>query len=100
MLENHELNNTEARPSSVIASLATFDPEQFTPGAPRFLTNDEESSGIIDTDQQLGDNTFLFDAQVHKPFPVDVGTVVEYGQLLRLEVDDWYAAYQGGQPTR
>lgn len=84
----------------VIAALATFDPEQFTPGAARFLTNDEESSGIIDTDQQLGDNTFLFDAQVHKPFPVDTGTVVEYGQLLRLKVDHWDAAYQGGLATR
>ena len=84
----------------MIAALATFDPEQFTPGAPRFLTDDEEWSGIIDTDQQLGDNTFLFDAQVHKPLPVDVGTVVEYAQLLRLKVDVWYAAYQGGQPTR
>jgi hypothetical protein len=33
---------------------------------PGFITQDEESSGIIDASRFLGPGTFLFDAQVHK----------------------------------
>jgi hypothetical protein len=84
--------------SAVITTLAEFDRAQFLPGAPRFLTNDEESSGIIDTEELLGRGTFLFDAQVHAKHPDP--DVVEYGQLLKLEVRDWVAAYARGQPTR
>jgi Bacterial protein of unknown function (DUF839) len=84
--------------TGVIATLATFDPDQFTPGAARFITNDEESSGIIDTEDLLGAGTFLFDAQVHAKHPDP--DVVEHGQLLRLDVADWAAVYEGGQPTR
>ena len=85
--------------TGLIATLATFDPDKFAPGAAGFITNDEESSGVIDTEALLGDGTFLFDAQVHTPHP-DLDQVVEYGQLLRLKVTDWTAAYQNAQPTR
>jgi hypothetical protein len=53
------------------AVLARFDPNQFQPGVDptRFITQDEESSGIIDASRFLGPRTFLFDAQVHKAHP-------------------------------
>ena len=64
------------------------------------LTTNEESSGIISTDELLGDDTFMFDAQVHTakglPAGSGPGTVQEYverGQLLTMEVDDWPAVY-------
>jgi hypothetical protein len=67
--------------------LAQFDPAQFTSGAPGFITQDEESSGIIDASKILGEGSFLFDAQVHKANPE--ADKVEYGQLLTLQVRDW-----------
>ena len=63
----------------VPTKLLTFDPAQFTPGLPGFITRDEESSGIIPL-PFLGPDVYLVDAQVHK------GTgdprTVEMGQLL------------------
>ncbi len=88
--------------------VARFDPGLFgvsnpsgaTPDDRAVLTTDEESSGIISTDHQFGDDTFLFNAQVHteKGLPPGngSGTVEEYverGQLLSMEVDDWSAVY-------
>jgi hypothetical protein len=64
--------------------LAQFDPAQFRTGAPGFLTQDEESSGIIDASKVLGKGWFLFDAQVHKASTDPVK--VEYGQLLAMQV--------------
>ena len=84
--------------TGVITTLAQFDPDKFAPGAPHLITTDEESSGIIDTEELLGDGTFLFDAQVHAAHPDP--DVVENGQLLRLDVKDWLGAYESGQPTR
>jgi Bacterial protein of unknown function (DUF839) len=84
--------------TGLIATLAQFDPDLFAAGAPGLLTTDEESSGIIDTEHLLGAGTFLFDAQVHKAHSDP--DVVEYGQLMRLHVTDWAAAYESGQPTR
>ena len=34
-------------------------------GAPGFVAQDEESSGIVEVRRQLRSSTFLFDAQVH-----------------------------------
>jgi hypothetical protein len=82
--------------------VARFDPELFQD---RVFTDDEESSGIVDTEALLGEGTFLFDAQVHaegtSPFPPypaghelsDPGTQVEHGQLLQLYVPDWTDVY-------
>jgi uncharacterized protein DUF839 len=64
--------------------VAEFDPAIFLSGGAKFLTQDEESSGIIDASKVLGKGWFLFDAQVHKAFP-DIAKV-EYGQLLALHV--------------
>ena len=70
-----------------LAVLAQFDRELFTTGKPGFLTDDEESSGII----SLSKGKFLFDAQVHAPSG-DPETV-ELGQLLSLTVNDWDDVY-------
>ena len=76
-----------------LAEVATFDPERFTPGKPGFITDDEESSGIIDVEAQFGTGAFLFDAQVHTANGLPPGTgpgtaqeLVERGQLLLLRV--------------
>ena len=50
-----------------------------------FLTNDEESSGIIDAEHILGKGWFLLDVQVHKANPDP--ELVEGGQLLAMYVD-------------
>jgi len=71
-----------------LAVLAQFDRALFTAGQPGFITQDEESSGIID----LGRGRFLFDAQVHASSG-DVETV-EKGQLLTMTVD-WERVYGG-----
>jgi hypothetical protein len=69
-----------------LTTLAQFDAALFTAGQPGTITQDEESSGII----ELSPGTFLFDAQVHAPSG-DPETV-EKGQLLTLTVD-WDRVY-------
>lgn len=64
--------------------VAQHDPARFGVGAPGFLTNDEESSGIIDAKDQLGDGWFLLDVQAHYGIS---GELVEGGQLLAMYVD-------------
>ena len=64
-----------------------FDRELFTSGRPGFITRDEESSGIIAAEQQLGNGWFRFDAQVHAPAASP--EYVEKGQLLAVEVDSF-----------
>ena len=72
--------------------VARFDPAIFS-GATA-LTQDEESSGIIDTESLLGDGTFLFDAQVHTASGLENAPAqVEHGQLMQLFVPDWTAVY-------
>ena len=61
--------------------VAQHDPARFTPGSPGFLTQDEESSGIIPMDDILGEGWFLLDVQAHYAIP---GELVEGGQLLGL----------------
>jgi hypothetical protein len=77
--------------SGKLGVVATFDPAKFTPGAPGFITQDEESSGVIDASKLLGEGWFLLDAQVHK-LSADP-ELVEGGQLLALKVRDWDAVY-------
>ena len=74
--------------------LAEFDEFLFTTGAPGFITQDEESSGIIDASSVLNKKgTFLFDAQVHKANPDPA--LVEYGQLLTMRVRNWNKVFGG-----
>jgi len=59
--------------------LAQHDPQRFSPGASGFLTNDEESSGIIDASDIMGPGWFLLDVQAHYNNGPEL---VEGGQLL------------------
>ncbi len=78
-----------------LATLARFDPALFTAGQPGFITQDEESSGILDVARQYGQaGTFLLDAQVHAPPANNVTEFVERGQLMRMRVADWNAVYR------
>lgn len=61
--------------------LAQHDASRFTRGAPDFLTEDEESSGIVDAWRLLGPGWFLFTSQAHYSLG---GELVEGGQLLAL----------------
>ena len=69
--------------TNVLTPVAQHDPARFTPGAPGFLTRDEESSGIIDMKDQLGEGWFLINVQAHYSIP---GELVEGGQLLAMHV--------------
>jgi hypothetical protein len=71
-----------------LIQVAAHNPKFFdgsTPNNPNFITQDEESSGIIDAAEVLGDGWFLLDVQAHKPSPDP--ELVEGGQLLALFVD-------------
>ena len=75
--------------TDTLSSIVTFDPAKFTPGATGFITQDEESSGVIDVSSIWGDadtHAYLLDAQVHKATG-DPATV-EQGQLLLMTIDD------------
>jgi hypothetical protein len=74
--------------------VAEFDPALFRAESPSFITQDEESSGIIDAREALGKGWFLFDAQVHKAAadPAEV----EPGQLLALHVRKFADIYTIG----
>ena len=76
--------------SGKVAEVVMFDPALFTPGAPGFVTNDEESSGIIEAERQWGRGYFLFDAQVHKKLG---GPLVEQGQLMLMQVKNWHRVF-------
>ena len=68
--------------------VAIFNPDQFQPGAPHFITQDEESSGVLDVTAMLGDSdtrAYLFDAQVHAL--TGNPATVEGGQLSVMYID-------------
>ena len=67
--------------------LAQHDPDRFLLGGSQFLTQDEESSGIIDVTDILGSagqNAFLLDVQSHNNLG---GELVQGGQLLLMYQD-------------
>jgi hypothetical protein len=70
--------------SGGLAEIAQHDPSRFGIGAPGFLTRDEESSGIIDAKDVLGEGWFLLNVQAHYSLP---GELVEGGQMLAMYVD-------------
>ena len=102
---------------SKLAVVAQFDANKFTVGGPEFMTEDEESSGIIDATKLLakaGDtNTyFFFNAQVHtrtgamaarpdlasrsaaKKEEINTATV-EGGQFYVMTISNWDTVFKG-----
>lgn len=61
--------------------LAYHNPDRFIAGGANYLTQDEESSGIIDLEEILGAGNFLFVQQAHYN---NGTTLVEGGQLLNI----------------
>jgi hypothetical protein len=82
--------------SDTLTPIAEHDPARFAPGGSRFVTADEESSGVIDVSSILGQGWYLLDVQAHNPWngvslpanfpPYDDSELVEGGQLLALHV--------------
>ena len=71
--------------------VAEFDPALFRKGGPAFITEDEETSGVIDASEVLGKGWFLLDAQVHKASGNPA--TVELGQLMALHVRKFEDVY-------
>jgi hypothetical protein len=66
-----------------LTEVAHHDPDRFAPGAPSFLTHDEESSGVIDASALLGEGWYLLVQQAHYANDAEL---VEGGQLLALHI--------------
>jgi len=66
-----------------LAEVAHHDQDRFEPGAAHFLTQDEESSGVIDVSAILGEGWYLLDQQAHYSTNAEL---VEGGQLLALHI--------------
>lgn len=69
--------------TGALEMIAQHDPARFTPGLPGFITQDEESSGVIPMEDILGEGWFLLDVQVHNSLG---GELAEGGQLLGLKL--------------
>jgi hypothetical protein len=69
--------------SDSLTEVAHHDANRFSTGAPGFITEDEESSGIIPA-PFLGSGKYLLDVQVHKASADP--ELVEGGQLLVLQL--------------
>ena len=71
--------------SDTLSTVAEHDPERFDPAqASPLLTQDEESSGIVDVSAIMGSGWYLGDVQAHYPHPDP--EMVEGGQLFALHV--------------
>jgi hypothetical protein len=70
--------------SDTLTLIAQHNPDLFTPGAPGFITNDEESSGITNAEDVLGPGWFLLDVQVHRNIASTEPELVEMGQYLAM----------------
>ncbi len=68
--------------TDVLTPIAYHDSVRFVTAGPSFLTQDEETSGIIDVSSILGPGKFLFVDQAHYAIG---GGVVEGGQLMLLD---------------
>lgn len=67
--------------TDALTPFAQHDPNLFVTAGPYFLTQDEETSGIIDVQSILGPGWFITADQAHYSIP---GQCVEGGQLLAL----------------
>jgi Bacterial protein of unknown function (DUF839) len=69
--------------TGAVARIAEHDPARFVAGGSAFITQDEESSGVIPA-PFLGNGKYLIDVQVHQASPDP--ELVEGGQLLVLHI--------------
>lgn len=69
--------------------IAVHDSTRFLLGGSKYLTQDEETSGIIDAQEILGPGMFLFVSQAHNATTTEL---VEGGQLMALFNPDTYNA--------
>jgi hypothetical protein len=67
-----------------LIQVAEHDPARFIQGGANFITQDEESSGIIDAADIIGPGWFIFDVEIHKA-SLDPA-LVEEGQMNALYV--------------
>ncbi len=74
-----------------LVAIAQHDSTRFLEGSINFLTQDEESSGIIDAEGILGPGMFLLVNQSHYKDSIHPG-IVEGGQLLALRNPDSYGS--------
>ncbi len=72
--------------------IATFRTNLFTSGQSGFLTQDEESSGVVDVTSILGYKAMLLVGQIHTAAGIPAGAsateIIENGQLLLLRAVD------------
>jgi hypothetical protein len=69
-----------------LSEVSEHAPERFAPGGAGFLTQDEESSGIIDVSGILGPSTFIMTTQVH--LANQDPELVEGGQISFMRDND------------
>ena len=81
--------------TDAVKPIATHDADRFVQGGANYLTQDEESSGIIDMEGILGAGNFIYVDQAHYPQP---GALVEGGQLLTLFNPDTKNSFLGAGP--
>ena len=72
--------------NDTLTELGQHDPQRFLSGGSMFLTQDEESSGVIDAAGVLGPGWYLLDVQAH--YATDAETV-QGGQLLAMYAPSW-----------
>jgi hypothetical protein len=82
--------------TDALTLLAEHDTAFFLTGGSKFLTQDEESSGIIDASSILGGGMYLFNVEAHYAI---AGELVEGGQILSLFSPITYAAESKGPST-
>jgi hypothetical protein len=70
--------------TDVLSLIAQHNPALFTPGAADFITNDEETSGIVDASNLFGAGWFLINSQAHRNISVSEPELIEPGQFLAL----------------
>ncbi len=74
-----------------LVAIAQHDSTRFLTGSANFLTQDEESSGIIDAENILGPGMFLLVNQSHYKDSIHPG-IIEGGQLLAMRNPDSYGS--------
>ena len=67
-----------------LSVIAYHDSSRFLIGGSNFLTQDEESSGVIDVSEILGAGMYLLDVQAHFAPAANTVEVVEGGQLIAM----------------